>query len=147
MATYGRESEHQLRSVDPLLQRTMRVVVKTYDNKILKGHRGQEEQHAAFVAKRSKLDWPNGNHNAYPSQAVDAAPYPVDFGDGPLVVNGKLDRAKLNALLRFYHFAGFVQGVAEQLGDPLRWGGDWDSDRDLSDQTFNDLVHFERINK
>jgi peptidoglycan L-alanyl-D-glutamate endopeptidase CwlK len=25
----------------------------------------------------------------------------------------------------------------------IRWGGDWDMDNDLSDNTFNDLVHFE----
>ena len=40
-------------------------------------------------------------------------------------------------------FAGYVQGVAEQLGIKIRWGGDWDSDFDFKDQTFNDLVHFE----
>jgi hypothetical protein len=27
----------------------------------------------------------------------------------------------------------------------LRWGGDWDSDKDTKDQNFNDLPHFELI--
>lgn len=147
MASYSRASEHKLRTVHPKLQNTMRVVVRTYDNTILEGHRGQEAQHQAFVTGKSKLDFPNGNHNAYPSEAVDSTPYPIDFADGALVKDGKLDRAKLVALLRLYHYGGFVQGVGEALGDPLRWGGDWDSDRDFSDQKFNDLVHFERVNK
>jgi len=43
----------------------------------------------------------------------------------------------------FYHFAGFVLGIAAVMGIELRWGGDWDMDDDLHDQTFNDLVHFE----
>ena len=33
--------------------------------------------------------------------------------------------------------------AARELGTPLRWGGDWDGDGDLKDQTFIDLVHFE----
>jgi hypothetical protein len=26
---------------------------------------------------------------------------------------------------------------------PLRWGGDWDSDTEVNDNGFDDLVHFE----
>ena len=43
----------------------------------------------------------------------------------------------------FYHFAGFVLGIAASMGFELRWGGDWDMDNDLHDQSFMDLVHFE----
>jgi len=147
MASYSRASEHKLRTVHPLLQRTFRKVLEFFDHTILEGHRGQEAQHAAFVKGASKLDWPDGNHNAYPSEATDATPHPIDFADGSLVKDGKLDRVKLRALCRLYYFAGCVVGVAHALGDPVRWGGDWDSDEDFSDQTFNDLVHFERVNK
>jgi hypothetical protein len=43
------------------------------------------------------------------------------------------------------YFAGFVMGLATamNLGDRIRWGGDWDGDHELTDQTFDDLVHFE----
>ena len=27
----------------------------------------------------------------------------------------------------------------------LRWGGDWNDNKDFSDQTFDDLVHFELV--
>jgi len=62
-------------------------------------------------------------------------PYPVDWEDTK----------------RFYHFGGYVLGVASELfkrGEithRLRWGGDWDGDTDVSDQQFNDLPHFELI--
>ena len=47
---------------------------------------------------------------------------------------------------RFYNFAGTVQGVAKMLNIKIRWGGDWDSDNDLKDQTLYDLPHFELRN-
>ena len=40
-------------------------------------------------------------------------------------------------------FGSFVRGVAYKMGVEIRWGGDWDGDFDLKDQTFMDLVHFE----
>ena len=43
----------------------------------------------------------------------------------------------------FYFFGGYVVRTAEVLGIKLRWGGDWDSDYDLDDQKFMDLIHFE----
>ena len=36
-------------------------------------------------------------------------------------------------------------GVAAAEGIKIRWGGDWDRDNDLADQSFNDLVHFEDL--
>lgn len=38
-------------------------------------------------------------------------------------------------------------GTADQIGltGRIRWGGDWDRDHDVKDQTFNDLVHFEVV--
>jgi peptidoglycan L-alanyl-D-glutamate endopeptidase CwlK len=41
------------------------------------------------------------------------------------------------------YFAGFVKGVASQMGIPIRWGGDWNSDNNLKDNKFDDLPHFE----
>lgn len=29
------------------------------------------------------------------------------------------------------------------MGVTLRWGGDWDSDTEVNDNSFDDLVHFE----
>ena len=76
------------------------------------------------------MDYPNGKHNRKPSAAIDVAPWPIpDWED----------------LKTFYFFSGVVKGIANCLEIKIRWGGDWDSDNDLNDQTFNDLVHFELV--
>lgn len=133
MNTYSENSENQLKTCHPYLQKLFRSALLVYDHTILKGHRNQEDQHKAFTTGKSKLDWPNGNHNSMPSRAVDAAPYPLDYSD-----------SKQN-LIRFYHFAGYIKGKAEEMGIKIRWGGDWNGNNDFKDQTFNDLVHFELI--
>lgn len=117
----------RLNTCHPNLHRLFYRVITDYDCTIICGHRNEEDQNSAFDNKRSKLRWPSGKHNADPSRAVDVAPYPVDWSN----------------LKRFYLFAGYVIGVAHEMGIPLRWGGDWDQDWDMDDQKFNDLVHFE----
>jgi peptidoglycan L-alanyl-D-glutamate endopeptidase CwlK len=84
-------------------------------------------QNRAFQDGHSTKPWPESRHNSEPSDAVDAVPYPVDWSDRR----------------RFYHFAGFVKGMAVSMGIRIRWSGDWDSDTRLDDQTFDDLPHFE----
>ena len=119
----------RLNTADPRLQAVFMEVIKHQDCSILCGHRGQAEQDEALRNGKSKLGWPKSLHNALPSKAVDAAPYPVDWSDPH----------------RFRLFAGFVLGVAATMGIKLRWGGDWDGDLSNADQTFHDLPHFELI--
>ena len=109
-------------------------VIKHYDCSIIQGHRGQQEQDEYFRIGFSKLKFPKGKHNKILSLAVDAGPY-----------NPYIRGIDWNDRDSFYHFAGFVRGVAAQMGFNIRWGGDWDSDKDLHDQTFMDLVHFELV--
>ena len=127
MPKFGNTSIARLRECDPLLQRLFLEVVKEYDCSVLVGHRTRIEQIHAFEKGNSRLKWPDSKHNKIPSKAVDVSPYPIDWQDSK----------------RFYHFGGFVKGLALGMGIPIRWGGDWDSDYDLNDQTFMDLVHFE----
>lgn len=113
------------------------AVLPLMDHTILEGRRGKEDQNKAFESGKSKLQWPNGKHNTLTdtelSQAVDATPYPVDFKD----------------INRHCFFAGIVIGVAHNMGIRLRWGGAWDMDYNkiISDQNFDDLVHFELVEK
>ncbi len=127
MPQFSPLSLQRLAECDPRLQQLFKEVIKHFDCMVTCGHRNQSDQHAAFIAGKSKLDWPEGNHNASPSLAVDVWPYPYDEKD----------------LARIRYFAGFVMGTAVQLGLEVRWGGDWDQDTQVNDQTFNDLVHFE----
>jgi hypothetical protein len=47
---------------------------------------------------------------------------------------------------RMIHFAGYVQGTAQKMGIPIRWGGDWSMDFIMADERFPDLPHYELRN-
>ena len=127
MPKFGNTSKRRLATCDEDLQELFQEVVKFFDCSILEGHRGEETQNKYFDEGKSQVKWPNGKHNSSPSTALDAAPYPIDWDDTD----------------RFYYFAGFVKGVAFNIGIPIRWGGDWDDDTDVKETKFKDLVHFE----
>lgn len=127
MPRFSAVSEEKLKSCDPKLQLLFNKVIEVWDCSIIVGHRGREAQDAVFNSGLSKLPWPKGKHNSFPSKAVDAAPCPINWKDA----------------LRFHLFAGFVLGTAFSLGIKIRWGGDWDQDWDLKDNSFKDLSHFE----
>jgi peptidoglycan LD-endopeptidase CwlK len=106
------------------------VLEEVADISIICGHRGEEAQNKAFLDGVSKLRWPHGKHNSYPSQAVDFQPYPKPQR-----------KEKLWASLAY--IAGRAIEIGKRRGLIVRWGGDWDSDGDLTDQNFDDLFHLE----
>ena len=133
MPKYSEKSLRELNSADSDLQIIFHEVIKIIDCTILEGHRDQTRQELAYQSGRSKVRWPKGNHNQVPSKAVDVAPWPIDWSD------------KTKTLARFYFLAGVVKGIAHQHGITIRYGGDWDSDNQFDDQTFDDLVHYEIV--
>ncbi|MBU1193978.1 MAG: M15 family peptidase [Proteobacteria bacterium] len=133
MSKFSLKSQDKLSTCHPLLQKLFNDVIKDYDCAIIDGHRARREQNVRYQQGRSKLKWPNSKHNPMPSMAVDAGPYFEDKGipwDEPN---------------QFYVFAGYVLSRAKDLGIQIRWGGDWDMDRDVNDQFFNDLAHYELL--
>ncbi len=129
MPEFSKQSLERLSTAHPDLQVLFREVVEMFDCSVLGGHRDQETQDRYFDEGKSQLKWPNGKHNKIPSEAVDVAPCPIDWTDTS----------------RFYYFAGYVKGVADQLGIKIRFGGDWNQDTQVKDENFLDLVHFELI--
>ena len=127
MPKFGKTSRKRLDTCEKDIQLLFQEVVRDFDCTIVCGHRGEKAQNEAYKRGNSKVKYPKGRHNADPSRAVDVAPYPIDWTDRE----------------RFTYFAGFVKGVASQMGIDLIWGGDWDGDTDLNDNNFDDLVHFE----
>jgi len=121
-------SAHRLETCHPRLQTVFNEVIEHFDCTILEGHRSVHRQ--AELVRTGFSQTMNSRHLPYPSQAVDVAPYPVNWKDRE----------------RFHLFAGFVLGVASQMGVELRWGGDWDQDTEVSDNGFDDLPHFELVN-
>ena len=127
MPKFSRKSLSKLETCDKRLQDLFLRVVKKFDCTILEGHRSKDRQNKLFDEGKSKLKYPKGKHNSLPSKAVDVAPYPIDWNDRE----------------RFTYFAGYVVGIAYQMGLKIRWGGDWDMDTQVKDNNFDDLPHFE----
>ena len=61
------------------MQELFNEVIKYFDCTLIQGHRGEEEQNKYFDEGKSKVRYPNGRHNARPSNAVDVVPYPIDW--------------------------------------------------------------------
>ena len=135
--SFGKTSKERLETCHSDLGTLFNYVVRKYDCSILQGYRSRAEQNSYFKSGQSKLKWPKSKHNSKPSRAVDVAPYPIDWGE-----SGTQEQRR-KAIARFYHFAGYVLAMAEVLNIEVRWGGDWDSDKDFADQNFDDLVHWE----
>jgi len=129
MSKFGKQSIEQLETLHPDLRALLIHAVDVIDFTVLEGHRDVETQNRYFSEGKSKLRFPESKHNSFPSMAVDIAPYPINWKDEK----------------RFYFLAGALKAFANRHGRVIRWGGDWDSDNNFNDQTFNDLVHFELI--
>jgi len=126
MARFGERSKKNLEGVDlRLIWLFTEIVENHHDCSILEGVRTNARQ--AQLVEQGKSKTMNSKHLV--GKAVDVVPYPISWA------NTK----------RFYYFAGIVKAVAKQMGIGIRWGGDWDMDNDLDDQTFMDLVHFELL--
>ena len=129
MPSFSDKSLSKLATCDPRLQRVFHEVVRNFDCTILEGHRNRERQNQMVAEGKSQVRWPDGKHNTVPSMAVDVTPYPIVWDDR--------ERQTL--------FAGYVLATAKAMGVNLRWGGDWDRDTEVRDNSFDDLVHFELV--
>lgn len=147
MASFGKTSLERLSTCHIDIQTICNYVIVFFDFSILEGARTDKLQQEYFnaVPPKTTLD---GIHNKSKHQvteeqplsmAVDGSPYPIDFSD------------KLKSRARFYMWAGYMFMASEILYDQgkithkLRWGGDWDSDKNFKDQSFDDLPHLELI--
>lgn len=139
MFLFGKQSKLNLGSCNLFLQFLFRFVIKHRDCTILEGQRSEDRQNLMVKAGVSKVVFPNGKHNKSPADAADVGPYPLRW---PRRLTAE-QKIIVKEYARWYRFAGFVEGVAAVFGIPLRWGGDWDGDGDLTDQNFDDLPHFE----
>ncbi len=131
MLKFSSKSRNNLATCHEDLQKIFNEVIKNYDCSILQGWRSNQEQEELFRENKTKLRSGQSKHNKRPSLAVDVAPYPIDWENKD----------------RFYHFAGYVKGIADNMGIEIKWGGDWNNNNSFDDQTFDDLPHFELINR
>jgi peptidoglycan L-alanyl-D-glutamate endopeptidase CwlK len=123
MPRFGKRSKQRLKGVDTKLVNVLNELVKIMDVTIIEGLRSQERQDELVAKGASKTKY--SKH--IQGKAVDLAPYPIDWEDRE----------------RFHYMGGMVRGIGQQLNVNIRWGGDWDSDGEIKDNSFDDLVHVE----
>lgn len=115
----GTTSRKRLATAHTDLQRLFEAVAEGVDRgecpgvtdiTILCGFRGELDQNQAWANGKSKLRWPDSDHNKTPALAVDAAPYPTDWLD----------------VLAFKLLRKYVRKVAVRLGINLKDDISWD---------------------
>lgn len=126
MPEFSQKSLNRLNQCHPKLQQLFLEVIKETDCTVICGYRTKAEQDDAFYKGTSRVKWPNGKHNKFPSLAVDVWPCPV-----PRKENKELDSDSLV----WDTFADVVLTKAMELGIDITWGGSWDR--------FPDKPHFE----
>ena len=129
MARFGKRSRSRLKGFNLKLVNILNEAIKLMDLTILEGLRSVERQKELVASGASKTM--KSKH--LKGWAVDVTPYPVDF-----------DSAK--GINRHYYMAGMLRGIAHMMKISVRSGADWDSDGEIKDQKFNDLVHLELKN-
>lgn len=135
---FGSISRQRLSTCEPKLVHLAQRVLNRgiMDLHILCGLRSRAQQEEAFLQGFSTKRWPYSTHNTMEpdglSRAVDIAPF----------INGRVSYKPEHCCV----MAGLLLSQADIMGIGVRWGGNWDQDGEpITDQGFNDLVHFELI--
>lgn len=125
MPRFGKRSRERLKGVNAKLVNVLNELIKIMDVTVIEGVRSEKRQEELLKKGATKTKY--SKHLT--GDAVDIAPYPIDWNDRD----------------RFHYMGGMCRGIAQQLGYKVRWGGDWDSDGEIKDNHFDDLVHVELI--
>ena len=125
MYKFGKRSRERLKGVDSKLVNVLNELIKIMDVTIIEGLRSKERQQELLAQGKTKTKY--SKHIT--GKAVDLAPYPIDWNDREM----------------FHYMGGMLRGLGKAMGVNIRWGGDWDSDGDVKDNGFDDLVHVELI--
>lgn len=109
------------------LQMLMNEARKHATFTILDSQRGRAAQEKAFKEGKSKAHFGQSAHNWDPAIALDIAPLPINWDDRKA----------------FIALSKIVLPLAKTMGIPIRWGGDWNMNGVLTDESFSDLPHYE----
>lgn len=128
MYKFSKSSKAKLATCHYDLQRLFKEVLAVgfFDLTVIEGKRSLERQKQLVKDGKSKTF--NSKH--LEGDAVDIGIYK----------NNKID---WNDTKAYYVLAGIVYVKAKEAGINIRWGGNWERNRDFNDTTFLDLVHYE----
>ncbi len=129
MYKYSNKSNYKLKQAHPLLQALFNEVIKYADITIVETHRSNSKQTEYYNKGLSKLKAGQSKHNRTPSEAIDFAVYHKNSG----VSWNEKD---------ILYTAGLIEGIAHQMGIPVRMGAKWDHQW-VSENGFFDGGHIE----
>ena len=137
MPVFSEHSKKLLSEAHPVLQQLMNLVIEYKDIKIVAGKRSVQQQRLNVQKGVSKTM--NSRHISRKGEdfcrAVDVQPYPRPK-------NGRDLREELTLLAGMVYGLAIAQGI-EVSRSGLRWGGDWNCNLKVEDNSFDDLFHFE----
>ncbi len=148
---FGKKSLKNLSTCHMDIQLILREVIKYYDFSVISGIRTTAEQKQLFKDGKSKLDGVNkkSKHQGRKDSSQVIVSFAVDLM--PYKKGTNAFSGKKKDLARFYFLMGLVKATAMRLLEEgmithkIRFGMDWDGDDIYSDQTFDDLPHFELV--
>ena len=132
-----------IKSCHPYFELILDKVVEIQDLTAISGYRDRAEQERLYTTNKSNLHYPHSKHNFL----LDGTPYSLAIDIIPYFPKQVQQQRTLKTVWEdkelWLWFAGVVQTVAFSQGIKLRWGGDWNQNRDFNDKNWNDLAHFE----
>jgi peptidoglycan L-alanyl-D-glutamate endopeptidase CwlK len=149
--SFGKASTERLNTCHPDLRLIAREALQysQVDFGISEGVRTDDKQLEYFLARKAKLD------PRVPEQRAKARHLANEHGLSDAFDFYAFVPGKPSLAFDFNHLcmiAGVLVSTANRLlaegriGSRVRWGGNWDGDGEIiTDQTFNDLPHLERI--
>ena len=127
MFKYGKKSQRVLDSLNEDLAEILTEAIKWVDISLVEGKRSPERQ--AELLKFCKTKTIKSKN--IDGKAIDFAHYH----------NGIQWDHREN----FIYAGGIIKGIACMMGIKVIYGGDWDSDNNLYDNSFDDLCHIELV--
>lgn len=128
MAKFDSGSTLRLSKAHPLLQKIMNEAIKEMPFMVLDSQRGEAAQELAYRQGNTKVRFGKSAHNWTPAIALDVVPLPVNWK---------------NTKPFIFLAQQVILPIARQLKIPIRWGGDWNMNGNIHDESFVDMPHFE----
>jgi len=147
MNEYSKTSAARLLTCHFDLQLIFNEVIKksSQDFGIAQGGRSETEQLKYFLEGKSKIDpripsqKAKAMHLKEPSMACDI------YAWDEIQKRASWDKKLLTKISKVAIPIAARLLAEGKVSHRLRWGGDWDSDGDTTDQSFNDLPHYEIV--
>ena len=130
---FDKTSINRLATAHPDLQKLAMTVAQIYPCIVVYGNRSWQRQAELLKEGKTQVGPGYSKHNAFPSYAIDLAPYDR---------NGKIGWYSMDFVI---WWNGKVTAIADILFGQgyIRGGIDWDGDMDPTNNSFRDGVHFE----